>query len=112
MDAIWRQIEQNINAKPGPIQELNVIYQFELSGENGGVWQLSLTNGQAMVEKHPQKEPDCKLMMSIESFKKLVSGKLNGATAFMTGKLKVQGSLGLALKMENLLRQYELGPIV
>jgi putative sterol carrier protein len=42
--------------------------------------------------------------MADDDFLALLSGKLNGQMAFMTGKLKVAGDLGLALKLESLLR--------
>ncbi|MGA9173790.1 MAG: SCP2 sterol-binding domain-containing protein [Thermoactinomyces sp.] len=47
--------------------------------------------------------------MSAEDFKDLLSGNLSGTAAFMTGKLKVKGNIGLALKLENILRQYDTG---
>jgi hypothetical protein len=34
----------------------------------------------------------------------MVNGKLNGQMAFMTGKLKIAGDMGLALKLQNLFK--------
>jgi len=44
--------------------------------------------------------------MSEEVFHKFLNGKINGAMAYMTGKLKIQGEIGKALKLENLLKAY------
>ncbi|WP_342540632.1 SCP2 sterol-binding domain-containing protein [Heyndrickxia sp. FSL K6-6286] len=46
--------------------------------------------------------------MKVTDFKKFLQGTMNSAAAFMMGKLKVQGSIGLALKLESLLGEYEL----
>ena len=34
----------------------------------------------------------------------MINGKLNGQMAFMTGKLKIAGDMGLALKLQNLFK--------
>ncbi|MGC9053156.1 MAG: SCP2 sterol-binding domain-containing protein [Candidatus Hydrogenedens sp.] len=39
--------------------------------------------------------------MSASDFLDLVAGKLNGQTAFLTGKLKIQGDMTLALKLQS-----------
>ena len=44
--------------------------------------------------------------MSVKDFKKLLDGNLNSAASYMTGKLKIKGNLGLALKLESLLKKY------
>lgn len=46
--------------------------------------------------------------MSYDNFNKFLAGKLNGMAAFMTGKLKIQGDMTKALKLETIVKQYEL----
>jgi putative sterol carrier protein len=41
--------------------------------------------------------------MAEGDFLDMVAGKLNGQMAFLTGKLKVAGDMGLALKMGSFL---------
>lgn len=41
-----------------------------------------------------------------KEFQKLLQGDLNSTTAFMTGRLKVKGNIGLALKLESILKKY------
>ncbi|REB08816.1 sterol-binding protein [Sporosarcina sp. BI001-red] len=102
----WLEIERKLNDDSAPIQGLNVSYGFNLSGEESGNYVLVFADNQASVTAKETDEADCTLTMKVEDFYKLLAGKLNTTTAFMMGKLKVKGSLGLALKLENILTQY------
>ena len=44
-------------------------------------------------------EADVTLTASRETFEGLLSGDVNPTMAFMTGKLKIDGSMGLAMKL-------------
>jgi putative sterol carrier protein len=48
-------------------------------------------------------EADTTLTLSLEDLQKLIEGNLNPTLAYMTGKLKVAGSMGVALKISQLL---------
>jgi putative sterol carrier protein len=48
-------------------------------------------------------EAECTITISLENFAALTSGDLDPATAFMMGKLKVAGSMGVALKLQGVL---------
>lgn len=105
---IWNEVEAVLNANPVPFEDTNVIYQFELSGEDGGTYQLVFSEMSAKVFYEVSKEPQCTLKMKVSDFKKFLQGNINSTTAFLMGRLKVEGSIGLALKLEKLLGQYEL----
>jgi putative sterol carrier protein len=48
-------------------------------------------------------EADVTLTASTETFQAILSGDMNPTTAFMTGKLSVDGSMGLAMKLGSVL---------
>lgn len=48
-------------------------------------------------------EPNATITMSEDTFEKLMYGTLNPALAYSLGKLKVEGSLGVALKLSSML---------
>ena len=108
MTAIWLEIDEKLNAEPGPIIGMTVTYSFNLSGEDGGLYGLTLADGKAVTIIGDPSEVDCALTMSVSDFKELLAGNLNSTAAFMMGKLKVKGNIGLALKLEGLLKQYSI----
>lgn len=106
LNKTWNEIERRLNEDSAPIQGLNVSYGFNLSSDRTENFILVLADNQASVTEQETAEADCTLTMKVDDFYKLLDGKLNTTTAFMVGKLKVKGSLGLALKLENILTQY------
>ncbi|WP_144509556.1 SCP2 sterol-binding domain-containing protein [Bacillus sp. FJAT-22090] len=106
MNETWNLIEKTMNENPAPIQNENVRYEFNLTGDDACMRQLILAEGKATITEDTSSKADCKLTMSTKDFMKLLTGDLNSTTAFMFGKLKVDGSIGLALKLEGLLKEY------
>ena len=49
-------------------------------------------------------DADCTIKMDFSDFADLIGGKLDGMTAFMTGKLKIEGDMGVAMKLQSILR--------
>ena len=83
------------------IQGMNVVYQFNITGDGGGEWNVKLADGDVQVNEGTADNPSITLTMSAEDFQQLVSGQLNGQTAFLTGKLKIQGDMTLAMKLQS-----------
>lgn len=105
---IWDEIEKRANERPELIKDLNASYIFEITGDDAGTYGLIFKNGSATVDASADNSADCTLTMSVKNFKKLLLGNLNSASAFMTGRLKVKGNIGLALKLESLLKKFEI----
>ena len=51
------------------------------------------------------KSADCTISVSLETFEKMVKGDLDGTSAFMQGKLRVAGDMGLAMKLGPVLQK-------
>ena len=94
-------LEAKLNGKPALLAGMSCAYQFDVGDES---YAVSLRGGKAAVSKGPAESPNCTIRIAAADFLDLVSGKLNGQMAFMTGKLKVAGDFGLALKLESLLK--------
>jgi putative sterol carrier protein len=48
-------------------------------------------------------DADTTLKISLEDFMAMTQGELDGTTAFMTGKLKIEGDMGIAMKLQGVL---------
>ncbi|MBT3330389.1 MAG: SCP2 sterol-binding domain-containing protein [Rhodospirillaceae bacterium] len=48
-------------------------------------------------------EADCTLKIALDDFLSMIQGELDGTTAFMTGKLKIEGDMGIAMKLQGVL---------
>ncbi len=83
---------------------LAVVCQWELSGERGGQWHLDVADGTLQVIEGVAENPNVTLAMSDETFVKLLTGRMDGTAAFMTGRLKVRGDMGMALRLQSLFR--------
>lgn len=78
---------------------MNNSYVFDVEG--AGTWTVRVEDGSVTVAEGAQ-EADCTISASEETFQKIVDGEQNPTTAYMTGKLKVQGDMGAALKLQKL----------
>jgi putative sterol carrier protein len=81
---------------------LTAVYQFDLSGEGGGKWQVSIKDQTVDVKEGQHPSPNITISMTAQDYLDMVSGKLNGQVAFMSGKLRISGDMGLALRMQSL----------
>ncbi|SHG41023.1 SCP2 sterol-binding domain-containing protein [Ornithinibacillus halophilus] len=103
---IWELIESKLEINQEPYQELKAVYEFQLTDHEGEVYQLEFENSGVNIHTQSEKVADCTLKMKEKYFRKFLLGDLNSTTAFMTGKLKVDGNIGMALKLEGLLKKY------
>src|ERR1051326_2035259 len=80
--------------------------QFDLSGEQAGKGGIKINDGTAESGKGDAPEPaNLTLLADSNDWVKIMSGQMDGTAAFMQGKLKVKGDMGLAIKMQSLFRR-------
>ena len=79
---------------------------FDLSGDQGGKWWVKIHDGTAESGKGDAPEtPQLPLIADAADYVKISLGQLDGTAAFMQGKLKIKGDMGLAIKMASLFRR-------
>ena len=78
---------------------MNNTYVFEIEG--AGTWTVAIADGKIDVSEGAG-DSDVTFSASEESFEKIVAGEQNPTTAYMTGKLKIKGDMGAAMKLQKL----------
>jgi putative sterol carrier protein len=74
-------------------------YLFDIEG--AGRWTVKVAEGKVSVTEGGD-DADAVISTSEETFEKIVSGEQNPTSAYMTGKLKVKGDMGAAMKLQKL----------
>jgi putative sterol carrier protein len=87
-------------ADPDKIAGVNNTYRFDI--DDAGSWTVDVQDGNVNVAQDGDAEPDVTIAVSEDNFQKLISGDLNPTTAYMTGKLKIKGDMGAAMKLQKL----------
>ena len=77
---------------------MNAVYQFQVGEE---AYSVSMKDGKASVAPAAASDANCKVTMAENDFLEMIAGRLNGQMAFMTGKLKIKGDMGLAMKLQS-----------
>jgi putative sterol carrier protein len=86
-------------ADPAKLEGMSNSYLFEIEDE--GQWLVTVADGKLSVSDGGG-DADATITTSAETFDKIVAGEQNATTAYMTGKLKIKGDLGAAMKLQKL----------
>ena len=78
---------------------MNNSFAFDIA--DVGAWTVTVADGVVSVAEG-ENDADCTISASEETLMKIASGEANPTTAYMTGKLKIKGDMGAALKLQKL----------
>ena len=101
--AIFDAMPTQINADAA--KGMNSTIQFKLTGDGGGDYYVEIKDGTAKVSSGTHASPNMTMTLAAQDYVDLIGGKLNGQMAFMSGKLKIAGDMGLAMKMQTLFKR-------
>jgi putative sterol carrier protein len=87
------------NIEPSKVAGMTNTYAFDVDG--AGQWTVAIADGKVTVADGLA-EADCTISASEETLMKIAQGEQNATTAYMTGKLKIKGDMGAALKLQKL----------
>ena len=85
--------------KPEKAEGIDVTVQINIAGPNGGEWIVTLKDQKLEAKEGTYPSPTLELKMAEPDFMDLMNGKMSGEKAFITGKVKFKGDIGLALKL-------------
>ncbi|HET7340064.1 MAG TPA: SCP2 sterol-binding domain-containing protein [Methylomirabilota bacterium] len=97
-------VKESFEAMPGRFRPdkasgTNATIQYDISGEGGGTWNAVIKDGTCTVSPGAATTPNLTLQIAAQDWVDMLSGKQSGQMLFMSGKLKVKGDMGLAMKL-------------
>jgi len=100
------EVKQLIESMPSAFQadkagSAKAVINLDLTSDGGGEWVLDVANGQCEVREEFADPADVKVSMSAADFILLTKGRLNPVQAFMGGKIKIAGNVGMVMQMLN-----------
>ena len=92
-------ITEAIRAKVGDDSGLDATVKFVL--DDGVIFVDGKSSPNAV--SNDDEDADCTITMSTENFEELMAGELDPTMAFMTGKLKVDGNMAVAMSLQKVI---------
>jgi putative sterol carrier protein len=96
-----RQFFETLESRvdPSKAKGMTASYKFDIDGS--GMWVVDVDDGKVTVTEGDG-DADCTISASTETFTKIANGEQNPTAAYMSGKLKVKGDMGQAMKLQKL----------
>jgi len=100
---VFDEIERGIKEDPSVIKTVGGVFHFVVDGKS---WAIDLKNAPGSVSTGaPKTKADVTMTLNTADFIKLMTGQANGQQLFMQGKLKMQGNMALAMKLEKITKK-------
>ncbi|GEL76221.1 SCP2 sterol-binding domain-containing protein [Tenuibacillus multivorans] len=101
-------LKDKMNKNPKPYNGMTSTFSFDITTNEGNKhWSVLFYQSEVELKDELLEEPDCLLKMNESNFEKLLDGNLNATSAFMMGKIKAEGDLTKALKLQKVLSYYQ-----
>jgi putative sterol carrier protein len=91
-----------VGAEPSRLAGIDKVVMFDLSGEGGGQWTATIAEGKIDMVEGAGAPPNTTFKMKADVFLGIVNGKINPVAAFMQGKVRVQGDMSVAMRLQSL----------
>ena len=97
---LMRRIGEKIAGRKELLSSVGAVYKFVLDGDGGGTYLVDLKSELKVTEGDGPAA--CTVLMTATDFVDLFEGRANGQALFFGGRLRVEGDMGLALKLQTL----------
>ena len=99
MDA--REFFETLSTRVDPAKTAGVNKSYVFDIEGAGVWKVDVTDAGIEVTEGGG-DADVTIRATEETFRAIAEGNQNPTTAYMTGKLKIDGDMSAAMKLQKL----------
>ena len=96
-----REFFETLESRVDPSKTAGMTNSYLFDIDGAGQWKVDVDDGKVKVTEGAG-EADTTLSASEETFQKIANGEQNATAAYMTGKLKIKGDMGAAMKLQKL----------
>jgi putative sterol carrier protein len=90
------------NLDPAAAKGVNAVIQLNATGDGGGQYALHIADGKMEVKEGVVEKPTVQISVAAKDWVDIMNGKLDPTKAFMTGKLRIAGDLGLMMRFQRM----------
>src|SRR5512143_1848398 len=91
--------------KPEKAAGVDAVVQFNLTGDGGGQYYMTIKDGKLGVEQGTAPSPKMTITAATQDYADIATGKLNPMAAFSSGKIKIGGDMMFGMKFMSLFGQ-------
>ncbi len=103
LDEVFEMMEKGF--KPDAAAGLDLVFQYRISGDAGGDWNITVKDQTCKIVKGLADSPTTTIKISDEDFILMLTKELEPMTAFTSGKLKIEGDMMKAQVMGTLFEE-------
>jgi putative sterol carrier protein len=96
-----REFFEGLEARVDPAKTAGMTNTYVFDIDGAGTWTVAVDDGNVKVSEGAG-DADATISASEETFEKIAAGEQNATSAYMTGKLKIKGDMGAAMKLQKL----------
>jgi putative sterol carrier protein len=96
-----REFFEGLESRVDPAKTAGMSNSYLFDIEGAGQWKVDVADGKVTVTEGGG-DADVTISTNEETFEKIAAGEQNPTSAYMTGKLKVKGDMGAAMKLQKL----------
>ena len=87
---------------PAKAKGINAVIQLNATGDGGGQYYTTVVDSKATLTVGVAPDPTVTIMVAAKDWIAIIGGQLDPTRAFMAGKLKITGDLGLMMRFQNM----------
>ncbi len=104
-EEIFTEMPNQFDAEAAGDWEAKV--QYKIDGEGGGEWVVTVSGGACTVEAGSADDATATLETDAETWVGIAEGTVEPTTAFMTGKIRIQGNMADVMKSQKVFKKPE-----